>query len=55
MTIIMTLVGLVVFAISCFTAGFKSALTRLLMCTGVGLVIDVILAVLAAILLASSI
>jgi hypothetical protein len=40
MTILMSLVGLVVFAISLFTAGFKSAVIRLLVIASIGLAID---------------
>lgn len=47
MTIILTLVGLVVMFISCFTVGFKSAMKRLGMFALTGFVIDVLLATLA--------
>lgn len=42
MTFIMTVVGIVVFFISIFTAGFKSAWKRLMILVCSGLVIDII-------------
>lgn len=45
-TILLTIVGLIVFVISLFTVGFKAGYKRLLMFTLTGLVIDVILTVL---------
>lgn len=43
MTVILTIVGLLVFAVSCFTTGFKLGLKRLLAFTALGLIIDIAL------------
>lgn len=43
MTFILTIVGLFVFAISCFTANFKTAWKRLVTFTITGIILDVIL------------
>lgn len=45
-TVLLTIVGLVVFLISLFTVGFKAGYKRLLVFTLTGLVIDVILTIL---------
>lgn len=47
MTIIMSLFGCVVFVISLFTVGFKSAFKRLMLIIATGFAIDVSLIVLA--------
>lgn len=49
MTIIMTFIGTIVFAISLFTVGFKSAFKRLLAMAGVGALIDICILVIAAV------
>lgn len=41
-TIIMTLIGIVVFIISLLFSGIKLAIKRLLMCTIVGFIIDIV-------------
>lgn len=48
MTVLLTLVGIVVFAISTFTVGFVAAFKRLVAFTVTGLVLDVIIVVTAA-------
>lgn len=45
MTVILTLVGIVVFAISTFTVGFKKAFWRLAAFVTTGLIIDVLIGV----------
>ena len=51
MTVLMTLVGGVVFIISLFTKTFKVALKRLMMCALAGLIIDLGITILAAVVL----
>lgn len=43
MTIILTLVGIMVFLVSCFTAGFKTAFWRLIGFAVTGIILDVLL------------
>lgn len=50
MTVILTLVGCVVFVVSLFTAGFKQAWRRLAALAITGFVIDVLLGTLIAVL-----
>lgn len=45
-TVLLTLIGLVVFVVSCFTVGFKAGWKRLMLFTVTGLIIDVLLTVL---------
>jgi hypothetical protein len=45
MTVILTLVGVIVFFVSCFTVGFKLAFKRLAGFAVTGLILDVILGV----------
>lgn len=47
MTFILTFVGLIVFAVSCFTVGFRAGFKRLATFTITGLILDVIIAALA--------
>lgn len=51
MTIILTLVGVIVFFISLFTVGFKSAWKRLMTLAVTGLVLDVLIATFYAVVL----
>lgn len=48
MTILLTMVGIVVFLISTFTVGFKAAFKRLMGFAVTGLIIDVILIIITA-------
>lgn len=43
MTVILTLFGLMVFVVSCFTAGFKAAFKRLMAFAVTGLILDVLI------------
>ncbi len=52
MTVILTLFGLMVFAVSCFTVGFKRAFKRLAGFAVTGLILDVIIGVIIALLIA---
>jgi len=47
MTILLTLFGLIVFAVSLFTAGFKPAFIRLAMFAVVGVILDSIIIAIA--------
>lgn len=40
MTVLATIFGFLVFIVSCFTVGFKSAVKRLLMFMGIGVLCD---------------
>lgn len=51
MTVILTLVGLIVFIVSLFTVGFKSAARRLATFAITGLILDVLISVSAAVLI----
>ena len=44
MTVILTLLGILVFIVSCFTVGFKAGFKRLMMFTVTGLILDVLIA-----------
>ena len=48
MTVILTLIGIVVFFVSCFTVGFKPAFKRMAGFSITGLIIDVLLGFLGA-------
>lgn len=52
MTVILTLFGLMVFAVSCFTVGFKRAFKRLAGFAITGLILDVLIGVTIALLIA---
>jgi len=43
MTVILTLFGCMVFVVSCFTAGFKTAFKRLMAFAVSGLILDVLI------------
>lgn len=47
MTIIAAFFGFIVFIFSCFTAGFKTALKRLMLFIGIGFIIDILILILA--------
>ena len=51
MTVILTLVGVFVFLISLFTVGFKSAWKRLVTLAITGLILDVLIGTVAAVLM----
>ena len=51
MTVLLTLVGVFVFLISLFTAGFKTAWKRLVTLAITGLILDVLIGTVAAVLL----
>jgi len=43
MTVLMSFIGLIVFAVSCFTATFSVAFKRLLLFAGAGVFIDMLI------------
>lgn len=47
MTVLLTLFGLIVFVVSCFTVGFKTAFKRLATFAIAGLIIDVFIGTVA--------
>lgn len=51
MTVLLTLVGVLVFIVSLFTAGFKTAWKRLVTLAITGLIIDVLIGTSAAVLI----
>lgn len=51
MTFILTMFGLIVFTVSCFTAGFKAAWRRLATFAVTGLILDVIIGGIAAVVI----